>query len=167
LNLSEVTLSEAAALLDRPKGADTTLYPDPFSLEVMELFVGSRKGESRGVVPFCIRDAASNLPVGDLLVSDWLKGSEKVGVGCSIVSGARSNGYASEALGALFPYLFARGIRAITASTFVAHAASRRAMEKAGMLLYDVRSEQVDGVDALVARYVIHAPHGERDRPLR
>jgi RimJ/RimL family protein N-acetyltransferase len=46
----------------------------------------------------------------------------------------------------------------VVADTFEDHVASRRVMEKAGMTLFDARTETVDGEEARLVFYEIRRP---------
>jgi RimJ/RimL family protein N-acetyltransferase len=67
-------------------------------------------------------------------------------VGYSIVEPCWGRGYASDALQALVARLRADPrVRRVEGRAPVAHAASRRVMEKAGLLFFDQRLDEVDG----------------------
>ena len=108
-------------------------YPSPFSLEVMDLIAGSRAGEVQQFESFFIVRRSDAAVIGEIGSSSDAPGSAQVGY--SLVPSCWGRGYATEALRALLGDLATRAdVRRVVAETMVGHEASRRVMEKAGMV---------------------------------
>ena len=160
MTLRPITREEAVALLngETPRGLTFAEgYPSEFSREVIDIFVGARAEEASGFTPWHVIRRNE----GDLIGSiGWSSShSGRAVVGYEIVEPLWGQGYASEALAGLIEYLFSRPeVDLIQADTFEGHVASRRVMEKAGMTLFDTRTETVDGEEAVLVFYEIRRP---------
>jgi RimJ/RimL family protein N-acetyltransferase len=132
-------------------------YPSPFSLEVMALLAGERAAEAGPGFCSCFVVRRDDDAVIGEIGYGFDEGSGLARVGYSIVEPCWGRGYATDALRALLAHMRAdpRVLR-IEATAAVAHVASRRVMEKAGMALCDTRLEEVDGelVELAVYRLV-------------
>jgi RimJ/RimL family protein N-acetyltransferase len=151
-----VTHEAAVAILrgDAPAGlvfADG--YPSPFSLEVMELLAEPRRAEVAGFEPSFVVRREDGIVVGEIgFTLD--EPSATATVGYAIVEQCHGHGYATDALRALVAYLREDPrVRRIAAQTFVEHVASRRVMEKAGLVLCDEHLGESDGVLRQMAYY--------------
>ena len=152
-----VTHEAAVAILrgDAPAGlvfADG--YPSPFSLEVMDLLAGprTRRGDRTSSRRFVVR-REDGIVVGEIgFTLD--EPSATATVGYAIVEQCQGRGYATDALRTLVAYLREDPrVRRIAAQTFVEHVASRRVMEKAGMVLRDEHLGESDGMLRQMAYY--------------
>jgi ribosomal-protein-alanine N-acetyltransferase len=133
-------------------------YPGEFSLEVMELFVGSRAHEPTAFDPWFIVRKEQKDVIGEIGSSAPM-GPHRPTVGYDIVEPLWGQGYATEALEGLLTYLFSRPeVESVEADTFDSHIASRRVMEKAGMTLFDSRTQEVDGEEHTLVFYEIWRP---------
>src|SRR3954452_2077330 len=89
--------------------------------------VGRATGETVGTIGFFGREADGSLIVGYEVANEW-----------------RGRGLATEALTTVLPYVADSGAaRVVVAETDMAHAASRRVMEKAGMSIREVDGARV------------------------
>jgi ribosomal-protein-alanine N-acetyltransferase len=133
-------------------------YPGEFSLEVMDIFIGSRTEDAVGFDPwFIIRKEQRDI-IGEVGYSLPM-GPSRPTVGYDIVEPLWGNGYASEALEGLLTYLFSKPeVEAVAADTFEEHIASRRVMEKAGMQHFDTRTQEADGEVHTLVFYEIWRP---------
>lgn len=130
-------------------------YPGPFSLEVMDLLAGERSTEPVNFEPWFIIRKRERDVIGDTGWSTPL-GPQRPTVGYDIIEPLWGQGYATEALGGLLDYLFNRPeVESVQADTFESHLASRRVMEKAGMVHFDTRRETVDGEEQTLVFYEI------------
>jgi RimJ/RimL family protein N-acetyltransferase len=151
-----VTHEAAVALLrgDVPAGlvfADG--YPSAFSLEVMDLLAGPRRTEVAGFEPSFVVRREDGIVVGEIGFTLDAQ-SATATVGYAIVEQCRRRGYATDALRTLVAYLRDDPrVRRIAAQTFVEHVASRRVMEKAGMILRDEHLGESDGMLRQMAYY--------------
>jgi len=129
-------------------------YPSPFSLEVMDLLAGKRAAEAGPGFCSCFVVRRDDGAVVGEIGYRFDEQSGLATVGYSIVEPCWGRGYATDALLALLGHMRAdpRVLR-IEATAPVAHVASRRVMEKAGMALCDSRLEEVDGVLVELAVY--------------
>jgi RimJ/RimL family protein N-acetyltransferase len=121
-------------------------YPSPFSLEVMDLLAGARTAEAGpGFRSWFVVRREDDVVVGE--IGYGLDASSGLAtVGYSIVEPCWGRGHASDALQALVAHLRAHPhVRRVEGRAPVAHGASRRVMEKAGLLFWDQRLEEVDG----------------------
>lgn len=156
VRLEPISREVAAALLDgrAPEGivfADD--YPSRFSLEVMDILAGPRAAtaDGSGFNPSFVVRKSDGVVVGEIGYS--LAGSAAQ-LGYSIVESCQGRGHATDALRALIAHLRDDPrVRRIRAETVVDHVASRRVMEKAGMVLCDERLGEVDGELAEVVIY--------------
>jgi RimJ/RimL family protein N-acetyltransferase len=164
LILRRVLPEEAHLILDRrePEGilfADG--YPGEFSLEVMDLMVGARSGTAINFSPWFIIRKAERDVIGEIGWSTPL-GFHRPTVGYDIVEPLWGQGYATEALEGILSYLFSLpNVEAVEADTFDHHVASRRVMEKAGMVQFDSREQEVDGEKATLVFYEIWRPEDD------
>jgi len=138
----------ASALLEGRQPAGLVFadgYPSEFSLEVMDLLAGPRAAtpDGEGFHPCFVVRKEDDVVVGEIGCS---RSGPTARVGYSIVASCQGRGYATDALRALLMSLRADPrVGQITAETPVAHGASRRVMEKAGMRLCEERLGEVDG----------------------
>jgi len=153
-----VTYEAAVALLrgEVPAGlvfADG--YPSAFSLEVMELLAGPRRAEVAGFEPSFVVRREDGVVVGE--IGGTLDAeSATATVGYAIVESCWGCGYATDALRTLIAHLREDPrVARIAAQTFVEHVASRRVMEKAGMVLRDEHLGESDGMLRQMAYYEI------------
>jgi RimJ/RimL family protein N-acetyltransferase len=121
-------------------------YPSPFSLEVMDLLAGPRAAKvGAGFRSWFVVRSDDDVVVGEIGYG-FDDASGLATVGYSIVEPCWGRGYASDALQALVARLRADPhVRRVEGRAPVAHVASRRVMEKAGLLFFDQRLEEVDG----------------------
>lgn len=126
-------------------------YPSRFSLETMELVVGAREPGRFG--PFFMVRKADGAVVGE--IGCGIDDASATGhVGYSVVEPSWGQGYATEALRALLDDVLAEpGVRRVVAHTMIDHTASRRVMEKAGMLYRGERAGVEDGEPVELAVY--------------
>ena len=161
LILRRITREEGGQLLRGEKPDSLVFaegYPGAFSLEVMDLFVGERSADTRGFDPWFIIRKESHDVIGEI-GSSTAMGPARPTVGYDIVEPLWGQGYASETLQGLLTYLFSvPGVEAVEADTFDDHIASRRVMEKAGMVQFDTRKQEVDGETKTLVFYEIWAP---------
>lgn len=131
-------------------------YPSRFSLEVMDLLAGARSAEAGpGFTPWFVTRKDNGLVVGEMGYG-LDEASETATLGYSIVEPCWGRGHASDALAALLAHMRADArVRCVEGKAPVAHAASRRVMEKAGMRLVDTRLEEVDGELVELAVYCL------------
>src|SRR5436190_21876839 len=109
-------------------------YPSEFSLEVMDLLAGNRQSEAPGFAPWFMILKSENAIIGDI-GSSWKEGDRSATVGYDVISPRQGQGFATEALRTLICfYLSQSGVEVVMADTFPEHIASRRVMEKAGMI---------------------------------
>ena len=135
-------------------------YPSQFSLEVMEMVVGSRQGAGGG--PWFMVRRDDGAVVGE--IGAIVDGSTAQ-VGYTVVEPSWGQGCATEALRALLGHLLADpAIDRVVAETLEGHAASRRVMEKAGMRLRGRRVGEVDGEQAELVLYELPAGAGAGHR---
>jgi RimJ/RimL family protein N-acetyltransferase len=120
-------------------------YPSPFSLEVMDLLAGPRRAEVAGFEPSFVVRREDGVVVGEIgCTLDAQSATATVGYG--IVEPSQGRGYATDALRTLIAHLREDSrVERIAAQTFVEHVASRRVMEKAGMVLRDEHLGESDG----------------------
>jgi RimJ/RimL family protein N-acetyltransferase len=131
-------------------------YPSPFSLEVMDLLAGTRAAEAGPGFCSCFVVRREDDAVVGEIGYGFDEASGAATVGYSIVEPCWGRGYASDALLALLAHMRADGrVRSIEGRAPVAHVASRRVMEKAGMTLCDTRLEEVDGELVELAVYCL------------
>jgi RimJ/RimL family protein N-acetyltransferase len=153
-----VTVEAAAALLrgDVPAGiAFADGYPSPFSRDVMELIADPRRAAAVGFEPSFVMRREDGIVVGEISYSLDAE-SATATVGYTIVEPCWGRGYATDALRALVAHLRSDSrVRRIAAQTPVGHVASRRVMEKAGMVLRDERLGEHDGRLAQMAFYEV------------
>jgi ribosomal-protein-alanine N-acetyltransferase len=160
LSLRKISREEARLLLAGSTPAGLKFgpgYPSEFSREVIDIFIGERADDAIGFVPWHIIRREE----GDVIGSIGWSGPDPVRptLGYEIVEPLWGRGYASEALTGLIEYLFAQpAIEKVQADTFEDHVASRRVMEKAGMTLFDTRTETVDGREARLVFYEMRRP---------
>ena len=137
LTLRPIDYETARALFEgrRPAGLVVAEdYPSQFSLEVMDLVAGDRAGQVQHFGPFFLIRKADGAVIGEI-GAFLTSAAERAQVGYSIVESCWNQGYATEALRALLAALMARpDVRRVVAETLVDHQASRRVMEKAGMI---------------------------------
>lgn len=156
LLLRPVTVSDAMSLLEGILPAGLLFdesYPGEFSLEVMDLLAGERKDESILFTPFFILLKSDNRVIGEIGYS-CPEGIAKPKVGYAIVQPRWGQGYATEALITLLSALLAvDGVDAVQADTFVSHVASRRVMEKAGMVFIGETTGVENGVTVNLVLY--------------
>ena len=121
-------------------------YPSRFSLEVMDLLAGPRAAEAGPGFRSCFVVRRDDDAVVGVIGYGFDESSGRATVGYSIVESCWGRGYASDALRALLAHMRAdASVRLIEARAPVGHGASRRVMEKAGMVLCDRLLEEVDG----------------------
>ncbi len=154
--LAPVTRDVARALLAGRAPAGIRFadgYPSPFSLEVMDLLAGKRAEAAPGFFSCFVVRRDDGAVVGEIGYG-LHEQSGLATVGYSIVEPCWGRGYATDALVALLGHMRTdpRVLR-IEATAPVAHVASRRVMEKAGMALCDSRLQEVDGVLVELAVY--------------
>ena len=139
---------------DRPAGIDfADGYPSPFSLEVMDLLAGPRSASVQSFNPWFVVRAHDEVVIGEIGYS-FDEESATASLGYALVEPCWGHGHATDALRALIAHL--RGdprVRRLTSQTPVGHVASRRVMEKAGMLLSDERLGDLDGEMVEMAIY--------------
>jgi RimJ/RimL family protein N-acetyltransferase len=129
-------------------------YPSGFSLEVMDLLAGPGSAEAgSGFCPCFVERQDDGTVVGEIGYT-FDEQAATATLGYSIVEPCWGRGYATDALRALVEHLRADPrVERIAATAPVAHGASRRVMEKAGMALCDQRLQEVDGRLVEVAVY--------------
>jgi RimJ/RimL family protein N-acetyltransferase len=89
----------------------------------------------------------------------WNRKDGSAQVGYSLAEPSWGQGYATEALQALAAALFAYPeVKRVVADTLVDHIASRRVMEKAGMVLTGQRTEEDNGEVLNLVRYELARP---------
>jgi [ribosomal protein S5]-alanine N-acetyltransferase len=118
-------------------------YPSEFSLETMQIVL--EQGQARSGGPFFIVRKDDEAVVGEIGASiDPSTATAQVGY--SVVEPSWGHGYATEALRGLLSDLLATAtVRRVMAQTMADHVASRRVMEKAGMVCRGRRTAVVDG----------------------
>lgn len=128
-------------------------YPSRFSLEVMDLLAGPRSSKAGpSFCPCFVERKADGAVVGEIGCALDAQAATAT-LGYSIVEPCWGRGYATDALRALVEHLRADPrVKRIVATAPVAHGASRRVMEKAGMALRD-QLQEVDGRLVEVAVY--------------
>lgn len=153
LVLQAIDRESASILLNgrRPPGlAFAPGYPSRFSLETMGLVIGAQQPGRFG--PFFMVRKADGAVVGE--IGCGIGDASATGhVGYSVVEPLWGQGYATEALRALLDHVLTEpDVRRVVAHTMVDHTASRRVMEKAGMLYRGERAGIEDGepVDLVV-----------------
>ncbi len=127
-------------------------YPSEFSLEVMDLLAGDRSSETNGFTPWFIIRKSDDALIGEAGYSLG-KEASKATIGYSLVESLWGQGYTTEAVHRLIEHLFSLPqVEAVEADTFPDHIASRRVMEKAGMMQIAERRQEMDGeeVDLVV-----------------
>ena len=155
-----ITFEAAVAVLrdETPAGlvfADG--YPSSFSLEVMDLLAGPRRVEVTGFQPSFVVRREDGIVVGEIGFTLDVE-SATATVGYAIVQQCHGRGYATDALRTLVAYLRDDPrVERIAAQTFVEHVASRRVMEKAGLVLRDEHLGESDGRLRQMAYYEIEA----------
>jgi RimJ/RimL family protein N-acetyltransferase len=129
-------------------------YPSRFSLEVMDLLAGPRAAETGpGSCSYFVERQDDDTIVGEIGYA-FDEQAATATLGYSIVEPCWGRGYATDASRALVERLRADSrVERIVATAPVAHGASRRVMEKAGMVLCDQRLQDVDGTLVEVAVY--------------
>jgi RimJ/RimL family protein N-acetyltransferase len=133
-------------------------YPSRFSLEVMDLIAGARAAEVDEFSSFFMIRKEDGAVIGEIGSSRPLPSAREVHVGYSVVESCWGTGYATEALRALLDVLRARSdVDRIVAETLVDHTASRRVMEKAGMLECGRRPGDEDGEPVELVVYAFDA----------
>ena len=164
LVLRRVTPAEGQQILEfeEPDGLPFAEgYPGAFSQEVMDLFVGERAAEAPSFDPWFIIRKEQKDVIGEIGSSTPL-GAHRPTVGYDIVEPLWGQGYATEALEGLLTYLFSLpGVESVEADTMADHIGSRRVMEKAGMALFDTRTQEVDGEVLTMVFYEIWRPEDE------
>ena len=134
-------------------------YPSRFSLEVMDLIAGARAGELDEFGSFFMIRKEDGAVIGEIGSSRPVPSAREVHVGYSVVESCWGKGYATEALRALLDVLRARtDIDRVVAETLVDHTASRRVMEKAGMLECGRRPGEEEGKPVELVVYALDAP---------
>jgi RimJ/RimL family protein N-acetyltransferase len=166
LILRKVNREEAQMILNHEEPEGITFaegYPGEFSLEVMDLMVGDRSGVTINFTPwFLIRKAEKDV-IGEIGWSTPL-GWHRPTVGYDVVEPLWGQGYATEALQGLLTYLFSLpNVEAVEADTFDHHTASRRVMEKAGMVQFDTRKQDVEGEEQTLVFYEIWRPEPDEE----
>lgn len=166
LILRKVNPDEARMILDHQEPEGIVFaegYPGEFSLEVMDLMVGERAGVAINFTPwFMIRKEEKDV-IGEIGWSTPL-GLHRPTVGYDVVEPLWGKGYATEALRGLMTYLFTLPeVEAVEADTFDHHIASRRVMEKAGMVQFDTRTQEADGEEQTIVFYESWRPEPDED----
>ena len=158
VRLRPIQPDEAAAILAGRLPTHLTFadaYPGENSIEVMDIFVGERRGESPNFSPLFIVRGEDGAIIGEIGWSNP-QGPEAPVVGYDVVETLWGRGYATDALRALIAYLLSMPqVDRVCADTLKTHIASRRVMEKAGMRLVREGSEEVDGVTQELVYYEI------------
>jgi RimJ/RimL family protein N-acetyltransferase len=161
LILRKVNPEEARLILNHEEPEGITFaegYPGEFSLEVMDLMVGERSGVAVDFTPWFMLRKAEKDVIGEIGWSTPM-GWHRPTVGYDVVEPLWGQGYATEAMQGLLTYLFSLpNIEAVEADTFDDHIASRRVMEKAGMVQFDTREQEVDGEHKTLVFYEIWRP---------
>ena len=106
---------------------------------------------------YTIRLKSTNKLIGIILYFD--ENQESCEIGYGIGSNYWNNGYVTEAVKAFIKYLFEeKGIGTIYASFFVGNDASKRVMEKSGMIYnrYSAKELEYLGKERDLIYYVIH-----------
>ena len=156
LRLRRVTPQQARAFLAgrAPPGATPAAgYPTSSALEVFAIFAGDRRDEAIGFTPWFIVRAEDGCVIGEIAYGVTADGRGAT-VSYGVVPSVERQGYATEALRALVAYLLAEtAVDEVEATTFPAHVASRRVMEKVGMRLAGERIVAVDGRERTVVVY--------------
>ena len=151
-----VTHEAAVALLRGAAPAGLAFadgYPSPFSREVVELLAGPRRAEVAGFEPSFVVRREDGIVVGEIGFTLDAEAATAT-VGYTIVEPCWGRGYATDALRTLVAYLRDDPrVQHIAAQTFVEHVASRRVMEKAGMVLRDEHLGESDGMLRQLAYY--------------
>jgi RimJ/RimL family protein N-acetyltransferase len=164
LILRKVNPEEARMILNREEPEGIVFaegYPGEFSLEVMDLMVGDRAGVAADFTPWFMLRKAERDVIGEIGWSTPM-GWHRPTVGYDVVEPLWGQGYASEALQGILTYLFSLpNVEAVEADTFDHHIASRRVMEKAGMVQFDTRVQEVDGEEHTLVFYEIWRPEPE------
>ena len=134
LVLRGIGLDEARVLLAGARPAGLVLapgYPSRYSIEVVQLLLDGVQLGPYG--PYFMLRKSDGAVVGEIGCGVQ-PGSDTGEVGYSVIEPCWGQGYATEALRALLDFVLAQpGMRRVVARTTVAHRASRRVMEKAGM----------------------------------
>jgi RimJ/RimL family protein N-acetyltransferase len=134
-------------------------YPSRSSLEVMDLIAGARADEVNEFGSFFMIRKEDGAVIGEIGSSRPSPSGREVHVGYSVVESCRGKGYATEALRALLDVLCARpDVDRVVAETTVDHTASRRVMEKAGLLECGGRGAEEDGRPVELVVYALDAP---------
>jgi len=158
VRLRPIRPDEAAAILAGrlpPRLTFADGYPGENSIEVMDIFVGARRGESPNFTPLFIVRGQDGAIIGEIGWSNP-QGPEAPVVGYDIVEPLWGLGYATDALRALIAHLLSLAVvERVCADTLKTHIASRRVMEKAGMRLVREGSDEVDGVTQEMVYYEI------------
>ncbi|MPZ67430.1 MAG: GNAT family N-acetyltransferase [Pseudonocardiaceae bacterium] len=146
LVLQAIDRESASILLDRRRPPGVVFapgYPSQFSLETMGLVVGTQAPGRFG--PFFMVRKADGAVIGEIGCS--IDEAAATGhVGYSVVAPLWGQGYATEALRALLDHVLAQPeVGRVIGHTMVDHTASRRVMEKAGMLYRGERAAIEDG----------------------
>jgi RimJ/RimL family protein N-acetyltransferase len=164
LILRKVNPEEARMILNREEPDGIVFaegYPGEFSLEVMDLMVGDRVGVAADFTPWFMLRKVERDVIGEIGWSTPM-GWHRPTVGYDVVEPLWGQGYASEALQGILTYLFSLpNVEAVEADTFDHHIASRRVMEKAGMVQFDTRVQEVDGEEHTLVFYEIWRPEPE------
>jgi RimJ/RimL family protein N-acetyltransferase len=133
-------------------------YPAQFSLEVMDILAGERRGDAIDFRPCFIVRKEDECVIGEIGCS-FPEGPQAAVVGYEIVEPLWNQGYTTEALRALIAYLFTLPeVEVVKADTLKDLIASRRVMEKAGMSLVGEGTSDVDGETAELVYYEIRRP---------
>ena len=154
LRLATIPVAVAGELLSGriPPGLGFAIgYPSEFSLETMQLVLD--QGTTGPGGPFFIVRKDDDAVIGEI-GADLDPATGIAQVGYSLVEPAWGQGYATEALRGLLDDLLARTeVRDVVAETFADHLASRRVLEKAGLVCQGQRTADVDGELRDVVRY--------------
>lgn len=157
LVLRKITSRQAKAIIagEVPEGvALADGYPSQFSLEVMDLLAGAREDEADRFTPHFMVRCEDHAVIGEIGWHHTQDDPATVRIGYSIVEPSWGNGYATDAVTALVAYLLCNPeIDHVVADTFPDHIASRRVMEKAGMLETGTRLDVEDGETVELVRY--------------
>ena len=159
LVLRQVMPEQAERLLRGETPPELTLaegYPAEFTVEAMDLLVGTRK--MPGITALFMVRRSDDAVIGD--IGGVLEGGDTMTVGYDVASSAEGQGYATEALRGFIGYLFTLPyVRRVQADTLKTHNASRRVMEKAGMTFVREGTGEEGGVQVELVGYEILRPN--------
>ncbi|HEY1972626.1 MAG TPA: GNAT family N-acetyltransferase, partial [Pseudonocardia sp.] len=139
-------------------------YPSAFAAELLRLValypVTDQQIEEFGsdLGPWLLVHCADGVVIGT--ISCARRGDDgEVSVGYDLASSYWGHGYATEALGTVIEHLLSLpDIARVTAETTVDHVASRRVMEKAGMLWQRDEVDRSQGREVKLAHYAVDRP---------